>query len=73
MARLPCGCNIEHDYDETMVEIRLRSESICILDGVMPAVECFRVCNLCYEDRYSKYPDLILTDEEETLWLNTKF
>lgn len=68
MIILPCGCKVE-GYDGT-VDIRIKSEGIDPFVGFVPAIEYFTVCNLCYEHRYSKYPDLILTDEEEHNYLN---
>ena len=65
---LPCGCKVE-SYDNT-VDIRMKSETLNHFEGFRPAVEYFTVCNTCYESRYSKYPDLILTDEEEENYLS---
>jgi hypothetical protein len=69
--QLPCGCTIP--FDAATVNIRMKSETLCIFEGFVPAVEYLTVCSKCYEERYSKYPDLILTDEQEELYLNTKF
>ena len=68
MIKLKCGCNVS-DY-ETVVDIRMKETSICMFQGIIPSVSYYSVCNLCYEERYSKYPDLILTDEQETEWLS---
>lgn len=70
MIKLVCGCEV-NDY-EGVVDIRMKADGLCMFDGWVPAVEYLQVCNLCYEERYSKYPDLILSDQEEEDWMNSK-
>lgn len=67
MIKLICGCDVE-DYEGT-IDIKMKETSICMFEGIVPSVSYFKVCNLCYEERYSKYPDLILTEEDEINWL----
>jgi hypothetical protein len=69
---LPCGCTVPFGA-AAVVNIRMKSESLCIFQGFVPAIDYLTVCNTCYEERYSKYPDLILTDEQESLYLNSEF
>lgn len=67
MIKLVCGCEVE-SY-EGLIDVKMKETSICMFEGVVPSVSYFSVCNLCYEERYSKYPELILTEEEEIEWL----
>ena len=69
MIKLPCGCTIKPFT--TTHHIRMKSESLCVFNGQLPAIEHLEVCDGCYEDRYSKYPYLILTDEQGLLYLNS--
>lgn len=66
--KINCGCKV-HPLEKT-VDIRLESETICMFDGIVPAVEYKTVCQRCYDKFYSKFQNLILTDEQESLYLN---
>lgn len=70
MVKLQCGCEV--GAEETLVPVRMKDESICMFEGFVPSVRYFSVCNQCYEERYSKYESLILTDKEEEEWLSKK-
>lgn len=71
MIKLVCGCEVS-GYEGT-IDISMKETSVCMFEGVVPSVSYFTVCNLCYEERYSKYTDLILSEEEEEKWLTTEF
>lgn len=71
LIKLVCGCEVD-GYEGT-VDIKMKETSVCMFEGVVPSVSYFTVCNLCYEERYSRYPDLILSEEEELEWLAKEF
>ncbi len=68
--KLTCGHYIKN-YDDA-VNISVRSTSLCMFDGYVPAVEYLSVCPECYKERLTWDNHILHTEEEESEWMSSK-